>query len=258
MKLKNKKISKFFINKKNIKINKIIKIKKNYHHIKNVLKLKKNKKINIFNNTNYYFIGIIKSLKKKIIKIIIKKKIYQNNESKIKIHLGQLICAKKKMDWIVQKSSELGITSITPILYKNSKKYFNNNKIFKRLKKISISSSEQCNRNKITKINLPTTLLKWINKKSKNNKNIKKIFCDFYKNYQNKTNIQKIITKNCEIMLLVGSEKGFCKEDLKLCKKKNFYQINLGNRILRVETASIVAISIIQCNKDKNLSKLYY
>ncbi|NIG99273.1 MAG: 16S rRNA (uracil(1498)-N(3))-methyltransferase [Buchnera aphidicola (Periphyllus acericola)] len=237
-----KKLPRIYLNQK-LKTNQEISIsnKKN-HYIISVIRMKCKEFINIFNNTNYLFKSkIIKLSKKKIVLKIIKKKLV-NNESFLKINLGQSISRNEKMSWIIQKASELGVYSITPLICKNSflfNKNYNFLKKINRWKKISISASEQCQRNSITKIFNPTNLKDWVNS-CNNEKNI--IFTPNI-NMKNKKNFKKKFKK---INILIGSEIGFSLKEIKFCIKNNFSHMNLGNRILRTETACITAISIIQ------------
>ncbi|WP_343187652.1 16S rRNA (uracil(1498)-N(3))-methyltransferase [Buchnera aphidicola (Periphyllus koelreuteriae)] len=238
MKKFKKKIPRIYLKKK-IEINQKISIKnEKKHYIKSVMRMKKNDIINIFNNTNYVFKSIIIKIKKKIIIKIIKKKII-NNESNLKINLGQSISRNSNMSWIIQKSSELGVHSITPIICKKSFLKYNLKKKIKKWKKISISASEQCERNLITKIKKPIKLKKWI-QSLKSDKNI------FFTPKKIKYNSKFFLKKFNKINILIGSEKGLSKKEIKLCLNNNFFHMNLGKRILRTETACITAISIIQ------------
>ncbi|CAL4322570.1 Ribosomal RNA small subunit methyltransferase E [Buchnera aphidicola (Periphyllus testudinaceus)] len=237
-----KRMPRIYINDE-IKVNKEISITdEKKHYLFSVMRIKIKDKINIFNNTNYVFTAKIINLKKKkvIVRIINKKK--KDNESFLKINLGQSISRNKSMSWIIQKSSELGVHSITPLICKNSYLKYNKNSIIKKIKKwkkISISASEQCERNLITKILYPKKLKNWINSLNSGKKII------FTPNKI--SNKIKTLKKNFNIInILIGSEKGFSKKEIKLCLKNKFIHMNLGNRILRTETACLTAISILQ------------
>jgi 16S rRNA (uracil1498-N3)-methyltransferase len=237
-----KKIPRIYLNQ-NLNVNqKIILRNEKKNYIKKVMRMKVRDKIYIFNNTNFLFYSEIFELNKKQVILFIIKKKKKNRESSLKINLGQSISKKKSMSWIVQKSSELGVNSITPIICKYSYlKYFKNNQMknIKKWERISSSASEQCERNSITKILDPVNLKKWIFSLRKEKKiiftpNIKII---------NKITLPKKIKK---LYILIGSERGFSKKEIKHCIKENFFHINLGKRILRTETASLAAISIMQ------------
>lgn len=213
-----------------------------YHYIKNVLRMQENDILELFNNTNYIFLATIKNIKKKNIEVFIFQSIFKSVESNIDIHLGQIISNEKKMDFTVQKCVELGVKSITPLFLK--KFDYSNNFIYikkkiTRWQKIAISACQQCNRNVIPKIQEPIDLKSWcIHLQDKETKIVfhpKSLF----KINQLKKSIQKIY-------ILVGAEKGFSKNEIKKITDYGFISISLGPRILRTETASLTALSILQ------------
>ncbi|CAL4322637.1 16S rRNA (uracil(1498)-N(3))-methyltransferase [Buchnera aphidicola] len=234
-----KKIPRIYINKK-INIQQKISLeddKKNY--LVNVMRMSIGNKVYIFNNTNFLFLSEIIQLNKKKITLNILTKEKKNNESPLKIHLGQSISKKKSMSWIIQKSSELGVESITPIICEKSS--LKNKQIIniKKWKKISISASQQCERNVLTKIFKPIKLNKWIFSL----KDYPKIIFTPNKKTSKK---KKLPNKTKKLYILIGSEMGFSKKEIKFCVQKKFFNINLGKRILRTETAALTAISIMQ------------
>ncbi|CAL4322547.1 16S rRNA (uracil(1498)-N(3))-methyltransferase [Buchnera aphidicola] len=237
-----KRIPRIYLNQDIYIEKKIILKKDKKNYLKKVMRMKVRDKVYIFNNTNFLFFSeIIELNHKKIILNVLKKK-KKNYESPLKIHLGQSISKKKSMSWIIQKSSELGVKSITPVICeKSSIKYLKNKEIqqIKKWKKISISASEQCQRNSITKIFKPIKLKKWILSLEES---IKIILTPKKKNL-----VQNSLPKKIkELYILIGSETGFSKKEIKFCIKKNFFHIDFGRRILRTETASLTAISILQ------------
>ncbi|QTM69443.1 16S rRNA (uracil(1498)-N(3))-methyltransferase [Buchnera aphidicola (Hormaphis cornu)] len=175
--------------------------------------------------------------KKILLKIITSKKF--NNESSLKIHIGQYILSNNKMDLIIQKLTELGVQNITPLSYNNT----SNQQIYKKIirwKKITISACQQCQRNLLPIINKPITLSSWL---KKNNSFGTKIVCTLHAG--NHLNNIFVNTKK-DICVLIGPEKGFSNDDLILIKKFFFTNVSLGPRILRTETASISVITALQ------------
>ncbi|WDI78554.1 16S rRNA (uracil(1498)-N(3))-methyltransferase [Candidatus Purcelliella pentastirinorum] len=229
--------------KKKLKLKKIITLNKNNKkYLIKVLRLKLGDKIKIFNKYNQIYLGNIISINKNKLKLKLIKKINKKYESPLNIHLGQIISTDKKMKWIIQKSVELGINTITPLFSKNNlikiNKYKIKNKINK-WKKIIISACQQCGRNILPEIKKPIKLKEWVKKKEKNT-----IKINFYNKTKNKINKIKKTKKNFKI--LIGSEKGLLIEEIKMLNYYNFINISLGPRILRTETAAIVAITTIQ------------
>ncbi|MCV2508510.1 MAG: RsmE family RNA methyltransferase, partial [Candidatus Lightella neohaematopini] len=128
------------------------------HYIIHVLRMKKDNIIELFNGNNIICQAKIIDLNKyNKIKLIVLYKIYKSKESHLKLHLGQLLLNSKKMKFIIQKSVELGVNTITPIIPKN----YNINKLnllntkINHWQNIIINSCAQCGRNKIMKIKKP-------------------------------------------------------------------------------------------------------
>lgn len=226
---------------KSIKKNKIINLKNQYAtRINDVLRMHIGEKIELFNGNNFIYIGIILEIQKKIIKIQIEEQKIMNKESKLFLHLGQVLCKKKKMEFIIQKSIESGVNIITPIITQNSNFKINFEKFkkkYKRWKKIVISSCEQCGRNKIPLIRPIMSFKKWCSEKDDS---LKIIF-----NPSKSPNIN-LPTSIKKIRLLIGPESGFSNQEKKVAEKNKFMNISLGPRILRTETAALIAITGLQ------------
>ncbi|MCV2518561.1 MAG: 16S rRNA (uracil(1498)-N(3))-methyltransferase [Candidatus Lightella neohaematopini] len=214
------------------------------HYLIHVLRIKKNDIVELFNGNNIIYRAKIIGLNKhNIVKLIVLYKIYKSKESHMKLHLGQLLLNSKKMEFIIQKSVELGVSTITPIIPKN----FNINKFnllntkIKRWQNIIINSCSQCGRNKIMKIKKPQSISNWCSLLKEKNTKI------YFSPYSNNTiNKLKKLSLNNEIYFLIGSESGLSKEDNLVVNNYKFFNISLGPRTLRVETAVISAITILQ------------
>jgi 16S rRNA (uracil1498-N3)-methyltransferase len=232
----------------------------NSHKVTNVLRLNVNQQVILFNNTNYQFTASINKIKSKQVQVKVSDTKYANLESPLKIHLVQAIATQQKMDFIIQKATELGVYKITPIITKKSKVKFkyleNQQQKAKHWEAIAIAACCQSGRNMLPVINQPIDfddfLVDLLNIESSNmnsidfNYHVCKLILspNLYPN--NSIKNWRNIELNQEIVLLVGSESGFTTEEEYSAIKKNFLVLNLGPRILRTETAPIAAISIFQ------------
>ncbi len=242
-------IFRFFENEKFIVNNTYCLTQQNSHKIINVLRLKIDDQIYLFNNTNTEFtakiIAINRTTRSNIVEIIILQANYKNLESDLKIHVAQAIAKHDNMDWIIQKSTELGIDQITPIITKRTIKKISNDKSKKILhwQSIATAACAQCGRNIVPTINQIM------------------YFDDFITINQSVDMSQKfilspapsasIVTNNYDfsakkIMLIIGPEGGFSDEELKFASRQKFVPLTFGPRTLRTETAAITAISILQ------------
>jgi len=237
----NKIIPRIYI-KDNLSLHKIyILSKDNTHYIKEVLRMKVQDIIEIFNDTNYIFFSKIVYISNKTIKIKTFINKFKNIESPLYIHLGQVISKNEKMDITIQKSIEMGVNIITPLFFEKShfQKKINISHKIKRWKKIAVSACQQCHRNIIPEINHPIDILSWCKKNKKDD--IKIIF-----HPKSTLTINHLTGSIKYIKIIIGSERGFSNDELQEIIKYGFIAMKLGPRILRTETASIAAITALQ------------
>ena len=220
-------------------------------YIKNVLRKKKGDMISLFDGNGYEIISEIKEVSSKYILLILKKKLY-TYKSFFKINVIQPIIKIKKMDFLLEKTNELGVFSFTPVFTHFSSKnffFFNKKKMIHWEKKI-ISSSEQNGRNIFMILNKPQCLIQLCEKIKKINSIklylqpfAKKSFLALFNKLSNNKRNNRMI-KN-KFFILVGPEGGFSNNELLLLRKSSFIAYNFCSNILCSETAMISATSII-------------
>ncbi|WP_419119969.1 16S rRNA (uracil(1498)-N(3))-methyltransferase [Buchnera aphidicola] len=229
--------------KENLKIKQIFYLSRyDTYYIQKVLRMKVEDVLEIFNNTNYIFFSKIIYLSDKIIKIKIFDCKFKNNESPLHIHLGQVISSNEKMDFTIQKSVEMGVNIITPLIseYCNvKKKGIDFSKKIKRWEKIVVASCQQCRRNIIPIIQYPQDIFSWCQNNTKNSTKI--IF-----HTESKSTINHLPQYTNNVHMIVGSEGGFSNNEIFKITEYGFFSIKLGPRILRTETATVVAITALQ------------
>ena len=211
-------------------------------HIVNVLRLKTGSEIILFNGEGGQFSGIINNCSKKSIEIVVSNFSNASLESHLTTSVAVGISRGDRMDWVIQKATELGASHITPIISERVTVNLSSDRAKKRLahwRKISISSCEQCGRNVLPKIDEPIKLDCWLKTARSNLK---------YVLDQSGDNMDLRPTRPSSIALLSGPEGGFSKDELKLAQSSDFIPISLGKRTMRAETAPIVALTIAQTN----------
>ena len=206
------------------------------HYLKHVMRCKIDNIINIFNERDgEYECKIINYEKKSfIIKLL---KSYDRIEDKFDLSLIFAPIKKDKTEYIIQKGTELGVSKFCPVLTDRTNVRTLN---IERLNLISKEAAEQSERLTIPKISDPEKLENLISNWSKK---INILYAD--ETLKKKEDLNKIKSKfNCIRSILVGPEGGFSKNEINFLKSKNFViPISLGSRILRCDTAAVVAIS---------------
>lgn len=212
-------------------------------HIRDVLRLKLAAKVVLFNGDGYDYYGEITSQAKKKIEIFIDEVQQVNNESRQHIQLLQPLCRAEKMDWCIQKATELGTQQITPVICERSNVKLATNKIDKKLdhwQSVIHSACEQSGRAIIPKIDTPTPLAKALaNLSSQHSFRI-------ISSPGSRQSLNNLSNQSGHCICLVGPEGGFSDAELALARNHNFEPVSLGPRILRLETAVITTLSILQ------------
>jgi len=214
------------------------------HHALKVMRLKTNDQLILFNGDGSDFTGQVIRISKRRVEVSIKSKKNIKNESNLKVILLQALTSSEKMDLIIQKTTELGISEIQPIICERSIVKIKNEKIEKKLshwRQVSIAACEQCGRAKIPTIHKPENIIKYL-EKTESKKDTKIILSpEATKSLNN-----FIPNMKQDIKVLIGPEGDFTKQELDFSIQKGFSPIKIGPRILRTETASMCILSILQ------------
>jgi 16S rRNA (uracil1498-N3)-methyltransferase len=164
-----------------------------------------------------------------------------SRESPRGIHLAQAIAKGDRMEWIVQKAVELGVTSFRPLLTEHCAIKLDKERLLKKCMQwqaIAIAACEQCGRNRIPLILEPLSFDDYVLQSPAELKLILHPEGDkHWRDYP---------LDSGDIDILIGPEGGFSFEELNRAKQAGFHPLRLGPRIMRTETAGIVALSLLQ------------
>ena len=213
------------------------------HHALRVMRVKVDDFLILFNGDGFEYRGRVSDINKKTINIEILSKEKNNNESPININLFQSISSNEKMDMVIQKATELGVSSIQPIFTSRSTVKLSLDRIKKKLihwRQVSISACGQSGRSKIPTIKSPIGFDRFVEGISTNSLNLL-LHPDNSKESSNLPN-----KYSGDINIFIGPEGGFSQDEVLLLKKQNCINIQLGSRILRTETAPLAIIAILQ------------
>lgn len=239
---------KFFVKTKQIENDKITIIGTDVNHIKNVLRLKEKAELEICDSEKQEnYLCSINKIQEDKIECTIKEKLQETTEPKTKVTIFQGLPKSDKMEFIIQKSVELGANDITPVemarcVVKLNEK--DKSKKIERWQKISEVAAKQCQRDIIPKINQIITI-----------KDICKILNDYdaiivaYEKETNNSIKQELKTIKQEnfkkIGIVIGPEGGLEEKEVETLKENGAKVITLGKRILRTETVALSVLSNI-------------
>ncbi|UCF87041.1 MAG: 16S rRNA (uracil(1498)-N(3))-methyltransferase [Nitrospiraceae bacterium] len=209
-------------------------------YLSSVVRLKPGELLTIFDGRGRrYVCKSLKIQKKEVIVEKVEEELF-SAESPLSLILAQGIPKGDKMDLIIQKSTELGVEKIVPLITERSQ--IRHTERRERWHKIALSASQQSGREKVPIILKPVNLHEFLERhhtghgimlsEEVEERNFRKTLND----------LQGV----AGITLLVGPEGGFSKNEVTAAIEKGFKSVSLGPRILRTETAPITALSIIQ------------
>ncbi len=208
------------------------------HHIKNVMRLVVTDQIEVvYDNTTY--ICEIANLEPLSLSIISKE--LEDKEMNTKLTIAVALVNEQKMDLILQKLTELGVSTIIPIKTERSIVKLDDKKASKKIDRwqmICKEASEQSKRTTIPKVTSIMTL-----GELKNISNDLKLICSLDKNTKPLNDYLKKDMK--EILFAIGPEGGFTSKEEELLLTNGFKPVSLGKRVLRVETATMYVASIV-------------
>lgn len=213
------------------------------YHIKKVMRMRLNDKIELVSNKVCYIAEIVDINSELVAAKIIEEK-EENPELGIKVTLVQSLVKEQKMDFIIQKATELGVSEIIP--YEATRSVVKrNDKIDKKIARwqsIAKEASEQSKRVIIPKINSVLSLNDLI---KLDNYDVK-ILCTVRENSKNIKNVLSNIKTNDTMLFVVGPEGGFTEKEEEIMINNGFITISLGSSVLRSETVALFLMSVIR------------
>ena len=222
--------------------NKIITISgEKARYITSVLRCVSGDIINITDDKGNSYSAVILSTTRKEIRVEITGKQVINTESSLDITLLQGLLKGEKMDFVIQKSVELGVNKIIPVITERSQ--VRETKKLLRWKKIAEEASRQSGRSVLPEI-LQALKFEDIFTGSNHASTTGLIFWE-----QSRSSLSELLNglgTIDKLSLFTGPEGGFSEKEVNLASENGFIVASLGKRILRAETAAISAVSIIQ------------
>ena len=212
-----------------------------FHYLVHVLRLSKGDKLFLFNGSEHEYEACIQEIGKTKVTLSILAQTKVNKESPIQIHIAQAIPKGQKLDDLISKMTELGITSLQPILSKRTiMQKVSENKL-KRWESIARHASEQCGRTKVPQVYTPLSLEVFLKQAFVGEKIL------FYE-LETAQSFQDILqnTNAKTYTLLMGPEGGFTQEEVALALQNQWHVASLGKRILRTETVAPCVSAILQ------------
>ncbi|NOW85725.1 16S rRNA (uracil1498-N3)-methyltransferase [Clostridium beijerinckii] len=220
-------------------------------HIYKVLRLSEGEEVVLNNCEGIEYLGEIETITKSEVIVKIIKRLDINNESKVKVHLFQGLPKGQKMDLIVQKGTELGVSEFIPVTTARvDVKLKGEFKKLDRLNRIALEACKQSKRSVIPQVKEVIDFNEAISELKKMD-----LIIVPYENAEDfgiKTLVRKLERDSVDldtinnVGILIGPEGGLEESEIDDLKEQGAYIVTLGNRILRTETAGFTATALIQ------------
>ena len=208
----------------------------------NVLRVKNTEEIVLFNGNGKAYPALPEVLEKRRASVRILREEATDNESPLNITLVQAVSAAERMDFTLQKSVELGVAEIRPVISERCVVRLSGERAEKRVarwQEIVVSACEQSGRNIVPKV-LPLTTYA---------QSLQQLPQETTKLLMSLNRAQKlgdVRPQSGKVVFMVGPEGGWTEKEEQQAFDAGFQSVTLGKRVLRTETASLAAIAAMQ------------
>ena len=223
-----------------------------------VLRLQPNDEITLFNGQGGEFKAVVTHMGRSDVSVRVGEHKQIERELNLRVNLWSGITANERMDWLLEKATELGATTLLPITAERSVLKLKGERADKKLahwQAIAVASSEQCGRNRVLQVCSPATLsqaiaqlsvsplqaARWVLSLAPGNRSLQEMMQTL------KTPKEAGQSKMSEVILLSGPEGGLSPAEEAQAIAAGFVPVSLGNRVLRAETAPVAVLSALSC-----------
>jgi 16S rRNA (uracil1498-N3)-methyltransferase len=230
----------FYVNQQSISENLATLSPDESRHIVTVLRLQAGAAIELFDGTGFVYQGIILSTSPGPITVELRSRTNEHHDdARRPLFLVQCLLKGKKMDFLVQKATELGVHSFRPVLSRYSENHGNLSRQTDRWQRIMLESCKQCKR-ACHMIIEPVTPFSDIDVSAFEQPLV------LWEKEESTGLDAAMVSHEGPMALFIGPEGGFTDKEINTLLAMNFKPVSLGARILRAETAALSAIAILQ------------
>ena len=208
----------------------------------NVLRVKNTEEIVLFNGNGKSYLALPEVLEKRRASVRILREEATDNESPLNITLVQAVSAAERMDFTLQKSVELGVAEIRPIISERCVVRLSGERAEKRVarwQEIVVSACEQSGRNIVPKVLPLTTYAQALQQLPQ--ETVKLLM-----SLNRAQKLSDVRPQSGKVVFMVGPEGGWTEKEEQQAFDAGFQSVTLGKRVLRTETASLAAIAAMQ------------
>ena len=240
-------MARFFVSNKDLHEKKGRVSGEELEHMRRVLRLRPGDQVTLFDDQGWEHQGVIRVYTDEIGEVEILSSFRPERESPLEITLAQALGKGEKMDWVVEKATELGVRRIVPFFSSRTVPRLDRERLERRKsrwEKIALAAVKQSGRGRIPEIVLAGDFTELIGRSWECQL---KLFFWEGESGQKLTQIRRERDRLDSVLLVIGPEGGFSPAEASEAKRCGFQPVSLGKRLLRTETAALAALSIVQC-----------
>jgi 16S rRNA (uracil1498-N3)-methyltransferase len=216
-------------------------------HLAKVLRARAGDELILFNGDGREFNGAIESVRGSRVSASVGDSRAMDRESPLGITLVQCVPRGDRMDFIVQKATELGVARIVPVLSQRSVVRLDKSQAESKVihwRAVAVSACEQCGRNRLPLIEAAQPLLNYLGESAQGEG--PRLVFEPESPPRTDTAVRGPSGAVTSAEIAIGPEGGFASDELEAFRVTGFTQVGLGPRILRTETAAIAAVVWLQ------------
>ena len=211
-----------------------------------VLRMQPGHTLTLFNGEGGEFSAEVQHMGRSDVRVVVGEHHAVECEAVCQVHLAVGMPANERMDWLVEKATELGVHRITPLMTERSVIRLTGERAEKKQahwQAVAASASEQCGRNRVPLIDAPERLDAWLAKQTAHADAVQGVL-SLHASTQPLTAMRANAVQKSWV-LLNGPEGGLTDAEDAAARAKGFVALSLGERVLRAETAALGALALL-------------
>ncbi len=212
------------------------------HHIARVLRLAAGDVLTVFDGGGGEYAGRIEAMGKGTVVVQVGERCAVERESPLSLTLAQGVSRGERMDWVVQKAVELGVSRLVPVLTERSVVRLDPRQALSKQRHwqgIAIAACEQCGRDRVPEVAVPVPLAELLHGLGAGGSRL-------LLSPEGTATLEDLGPPQATLTVLIGPEGGLSEGERRAARAQGFQALRLGPRVLRTETAAVVALAVLQ------------
>ncbi len=212
------------------------------NHIARVLRLAVGDALTLFDGAGGEYAGRIQAIAKGTVIVEVGERCAVERESPLSLTLAQGVSRGERMDWVVQKAVELGVSRLVPVLTERSVVRLDPRQALSKQRHwqgIAIAACEQCGRDRIPEVAMPVPLAQLLDGLAPEGSRL-------LLSPEGGATLADLESVHASLTVLIGPEGGLSEAERRAARAQGFQALRLGPRVLRTETAAVAALAVLQ------------